>query len=343
MIALDLFRYTARLKVLTFAIGICVAFIVGSFAFANGLSTTVQGISDKFVSEGALAYEGGNLEGSVIKLSEINTVSAFASVRLCTAMVNGTERTFFAVSDPTQVLKQDFDPPPRQIFSGQVDPISGPITFTASNGDITLYANQSYSSAKFPAYWNLVSWSDLVKIRPEMNQSASFLVFDSADNGLINSLRSQGLTVQKMTGVLNYFSAGSREVTSDLWLIILPSSFIVALLVYSAVSMEIKDRAREIAILKAMGANNQQVRNIFLFQALILSILGGIVGILIGVIVSYAISTSSSVAIAQSVFFLRVTESSMAVAFLCAVVAGLLGSFIPIYHAARQTVKEALR
>jgi len=38
-----------------------------------------------------------------------------------------------------------------------------------------------------------------------------------------------------------------------------------------------------------------------------------------------------------------VTESSMVVAFLSAVVAGLLGSFVPIYRVARQTVREALR
>jgi ABC-type antimicrobial peptide transport system permease subunit len=146
-----------------------------------------------------------------------------------------------------------------------------------------------------------------------------------------------------MTGILSYFSAGSREVTSDLWLIILPSSFIVALLVYSAVSMEVKDRARDIAILKTMGANDRQIRGIFFFQALALSVLGALVGILIGIIVSYGISTTSSSLVSNSVFTLKVTEVSMMIAFISATVAGLLGSVYPIYTAVRQTVREALR
>jgi hypothetical protein len=343
MLALDLFRYTNRLKVLTFAIGVCVAFIVGSFAFANGLGLTVKGISDKFVNEGALVYEGADLEGSLINLTEVDIDKDYAKIGMCTAPVNGTDRIFFAVIDPKSVLRQNLDSPDGQILSGYVDPISGPITFDTSSGSVTLYANQSYSSGKFPAFWNLISWGDLLRIRPEMEQSASFLVFASIDVDLEGSLRDQGLTVQMMTGILDYFNAGSMEVTSDLWLIILPSSFIVALLVYSAMSMEIRDRAKEIAILKTIGANNQQIRGIFLFQAVILSILGAVVGIMIGIIVSYAISTSSSVAISQSVFFLRVTESSMAVAFVSTIAAGLLGSLAPIYQTVRRSVKEALR
>ena len=343
MLALDLFRYTARLKVLTFAIGVCVAFIIGSFAFANGLSITVQGISDKFVSEGALAYQGPDLEASLVDPSQLLTDHIYASVAICVASVNGSERTFFAVNDPLSTLSQNLVPLPGEMLSGLVDPLSGPINLTTDEGNVRLYANHTYSSTKFPAYWDLMGWDDLVKLRPEMRFNASFVIFASSDGELLSSLRSQGLTVQEMTGILSYFAAGSREVTSDLWLIIIPSSFIVALLVYSAMSMEVKDRARDIAILKAMGSNNRQIRGIFFFQALMLSVLGALVGILIGIIVSYGISTSSSTLISNSVFTLKVTETSMMVGFVSTIIAGLLGSVYPVYNAVRQTVREALR
>jgi len=343
MLALDLFRYTARLKVLTFAIGICVAFIIGSFAFANGLSITVEGIGDKFVSEGALAYQGPDLEASLVDPSQLLTDHIYASVAICVASVNGSERTFFAVNDPLSTLGQNLVPLPGEMLSGLVDPLSGSVNLTTDEGSARLFANHTYSSTKFPAYWNLMRWDDLVKLRPEMAFNASFMIFASSDGELLSSLRSQGLTVQEMTGILNYFAAGSREVTADLWLIIIPSSFIVALLVYSAVSMEVKDRARDIAILKAMGSNNRQIRGIFFFQALMLSVLGALVGILIGVIVSYGISTSSSTLVSNSIFMLKVTETSMMVAFVSTVIAGVLGSVYPIFNAARQTVREALR
>ena len=343
MIALDLFRFNSRLKALTFAIGICVAFTVGSFAFTNGLSTTVNNISDKFVGEGLIVYSGQNLTESVVDVGEVRSTVDFASVGICSANVNGSIRTLFAVDDPTGVLGGDFSPPTGQMYSGEFDPVSGQLNITTDLGSVSLTADITYSSNVFPSYWHLISWDDLAKIRPEMAGHASFLLFDSADKDIPLSLSSQGLTVQEMTGILAFFDAGSNEVANDLWLIVLPSSCIVALLVYSAISMETSDRARDIAILKSMGANNKQIGSIFLFQAIMLAVIGAFLGVMIGIIVSYAISTSSSIVISNSLFYLEVTESSMLIAFASSVFAGILGSLLPIIRASRKSVKEALR
>ena len=343
MIALDLFRFNSRLKALTFAIGICVAFIIGSFAFTNGLSTTVTNISDKFIGEGLVAYSGQDLTESLIDVGEVQTTAAYAKVGICTADVNGSARTLFAVDDPRNVIGGDYAPPQGQMYSGEIDPVSGTFYVTTGPGAATLTANVTYSSSVFPAYWDAISWEDLIQLRPDMDGHASFLLFGSADNDLQSSLRSEGLTVQEMTGILAFFSAGTNEVANDLWLIVIPSSCIVALLVYSAISMETSDRARDIAILKSMGANNKQIGGIFLFQAFMLAVIGAFLGIVIGIIVSYAISTSSSVVISNSLFYLRVTESSMLIAFASTVVAGIIGSLFPIIRASRKSVKEALR
>lgn len=343
MLVLDLFRFNTRLKVLAFAIGICVAFIVGSFAFANGLSSTVEKISDKFVNEGILVYEGDCLGDSLVNLSGLHIDQSYASVAICTASVDGSTRTFFAVKDPAGILLQDIRPDAGEILSGKVDVLSGQVNISSGLVTLYLHANHTYSSSVFPAYWHLMRWEDLSELRPEIGDSPSFMLFVSWNDGLIVSLQSEGLTVQKMTAILNYFNAGSAEVTNDLWLIVIPSSFIVALLVYFAVTMEVRDRAKEIAILKAMGGNNRQIGTIFLFQALVLSILGALVGIMLGVIISYAISTSSSVAITNSLFFLKVTESSMIIAFGCSTIAGIAGSITPIYLSVKQSVREAMR
>ena len=119
MIALDLFRYNARLKALTFAIGICVAFMVGSFAFANGLSTTVKNISDKFVNEGAIAYSGEGLTDSFVVLDGLAPPDDFASVGTCSASVNGSMKMFFAVDDPNHVLEGFYNPPVGEMYAGK--------------------------------------------------------------------------------------------------------------------------------------------------------------------------------------------------------------------------------
>jgi len=343
MIALDLFRFNSRLKALTFAIGICVAFTVGSFAFTNGLSATVSNISNKFVSEGAIAYSGQNLTGSIVDVGGVHATGNYASVGLCMALVNGSARTLFAVDDPTNLLAGNYAPPPGQICSGEGEPMSGVFIVSTEYGQISLTAGTTYVSKMFPTFWDLISWEDLVKIRPEISNNASFIIFDTIDNELLDDLQSQGLTVQEMTGILSFFNAGTNEVTNDLWLIVVPSSFIVALLVYSATAMETNDRARDIAILKSMGANKKQIGSIFLFQATMLSILGAFMGIMIGIIISYAISTSSSILISNSLFYLRVTEDSMLIAFASSTVAGISGSISPILRALRTSVKEALK
>jgi len=343
MLPLELFRYGARMKVLTFAIGICVAFIVGSFAFANGLNSTVQEITGKFESEGALVYSGENLSSSMIDESALVIGKAHISVGIVDATLNGSSYVFFAVKDPGNLIGQDLEPAPGEMLAGKDVPIKGNHTLTSAEGSVALFANHTYSSSLFPTYWHLVRWEDLLKLRPSLGNRTSFMIFTSIDRALESSLRAQGLTLQPMTGIFSYFNAGANQVTNDLWLIIVPSSFIVAMLVYSAIAMETKDRAREIAILKTMGANNGQIARIFMFQAFMLSLLGAAVGIVIGIIISYAISTSSSVVIENSLFFLKVTEYSMLVALVCTLVAGLLGAIWPIYRASHQKVREAMR
>jgi len=343
MLALDFFRYNSRLKALTFAIGLCVAFIVGSFAFTNGLSTTVTNISDKFVSEGAVVYSGDNLTGSLVNLAEIHATNQYAAVGIFETTLNDTDVTFFAVGDESDILHWSYYPFPGQIYSGHIGLDLGLYNVTTPNESLTLNANRTYSSSIFPEYWNLVNWVDLEKMRPDLIGHASFILFDTLDNDAIDSLRSQGLTVDEMTGILSFFDAGTGEVTNDLWLIVIPSSCIVALLVYSAVAMETNDRAKDIAILKTMGASNLQIGEIFLFQAAVLSILGAFIGIVIGIIVSYGISTSSSILVSNSLFFLKVTESSMLIAFASSTSAGVLGSILPILRVSRRRVMEALR
>ena len=345
MLALDMFRFNARLKALTIAIGVCVAFIVGSFAFAYGLGSTVENITTKFESEGAIAFQGDDLSFSVIDLTGVAFDRSFAAVQMCQATTNITgenESVFFSVSDPEGVLDQDLSPDPGEMLTGSLDSLQGFVTVQTSGGSAELTVNGTYYSEMFPDYWHLISMEDMELLHPGLAGKASFLLFDTVDGELLQSIKSQGLSVIEMTAILDYFSAGSAEVESDLWLIILPSSFIVAMLVYSAVAMEAHDRRTDIAILKTMGASNRQVGGIFFFQALVLSVLGGLIGIMIGIVVAYAISTASSIAIENSLFYLRVTEYSMLIAFTSSLIAGCAGSLYPIRRAMRQRVREAL-
>ncbi len=59
-------------------------------------------------------------------------------------------------------------------------------------------------------------------------------------------------------------------------------TFVAGLNILVVLTMTVTDRARDIAILMAMGARRQQLRKIFILQGLIVSIAGTIAGLLIG-------------------------------------------------------------
>jgi lipoprotein-releasing system permease protein len=59
-------------------------------------------------------------------------------------------------------------------------------------------------------------------------------------------------------------------------------TFVAGLNILVVLTMTVADRARDIAVLMAMGARRQQVRNIFVLQGLAVSIAGTIAGLIIG-------------------------------------------------------------
>jgi len=59
-------------------------------------------------------------------------------------------------------------------------------------------------------------------------------------------------------------------------------TFVAGLNILVVLTMTVTDRARDIAVLMAMGARRQQLRKIFILQGLIVSIAGTIAGLLVG-------------------------------------------------------------
>jgi lipoprotein-releasing system permease protein len=59
-------------------------------------------------------------------------------------------------------------------------------------------------------------------------------------------------------------------------------TFVAGLNILVVLTMTVTDRARDIAVLMAMGARRQQLRKIFILQGLVVSIAGTVVGLLIG-------------------------------------------------------------
>ena len=103
----------------------------------------------------------------------------------------------------------------------------------------------------------------------------------------------------------------------------------------------VAERTREIGLRKAVGANNRTIRNQFLFEASLLTGLGGVIGIIIGVIVSYLISILIKYLGYDWAFVISLKSIFMAVGV--SILTGVIFGLYPAFKASKLDPIEALR
>jgi putative ABC transport system permease protein len=109
---------------------------------------------------------------------------------------------------------------------------------------------------------------------------------------------------------------------------------------YSAVS----ERGREIATMRAVGFSMWNVILSFLFEALVISIIGGILGCLVVLPLNgLTTSTMNFQTFSDVAFAFKITFDLLVMGVLFALVMGVLGGLLPAVRAAVQPVAVALR
>jgi putative ABC transport system permease protein len=118
------------------------------------------------------------------------------------------------------------------------------------------------------------------------------------------------------------------------------SSFAAMNTMYAAVAY----RSREIATLRVIGFSRPSILTSFVFESVLLSLLGAALGIVLMLPFNgMTTGTSNSVTFSEIVFSLRMTPVVVGVAIAFAIVMGLLGGMAPAWHAARRDILGALR
>jgi putative ABC transport system permease protein len=95
------------------------------------------------------------------------------------------------------------------------------------------------------------------------------------------------------------------------------------------------ERKREIGISLAIGARRSDIRNIFITESTILSLLGGILGIMIGIIIAFVVTK-----VKGWTFILFLMPIFLGFGF--SVLVGIFFGFYPAYRAAKLNPKEVL-
>jgi len=103
-------------------------------------------------------------------------------------------------------------------------------------------------------------------------------------------------------------------------------------------------RSREIATLRVIGFSKPSILTSFVFESLVLSLLGAVLGIILMLPFNgMTTGTSNALTFSEVVFALRMTPGVILAAIIFALVMGFFGGLAPAWHAARQNILTALR
>ncbi len=120
------------------------------------------------------------------------------------------------------------------------------------------------------------------------------------------------------------------------------SAVVFATLLVSAntMAMSIRERTREVAVLKTLGFTRRGVLGLFVSESVALSLAGGAIGGSLGWVLVYLITHSKQFV---SFFPMKVTPEIWMVALLTSGIVGLLSSALPSYHASQVNIVDGLR
>jgi putative ABC transport system permease protein len=103
-------------------------------------------------------------------------------------------------------------------------------------------------------------------------------------------------------------------------------------------------RSREIATLRVIGFSRPSILTSFVFESVLLSLLGALVGIILMLPFNgMTTGTNNPLTFSEAVFSLRMTPAVVGAAVLFAIIMGLFGGIAPAWHAARREILVSLR
>lgn len=129
-----------------------------------------------------------------------------------------------------------------------------------------------------------------------------------------------------------------------LLLIVLVAAFNIV----STLTMVVKDKTREIGILKAMGMRSASVRRIFVVQGFVIGLVGTLIGTAGGIAIGFAIDHWRLIALDPQVYFIdhlpvRLEALDISWIVLASVAIAVLATLYPSVQAARLYPVEAIR
>lgn len=152
-------------------------------------------------------------------------------------------------------------------------------------------------------------------------------------------------TVQTKTESERQFQLGFLSLIGNVKMFLLAIcgavTFTILLVSGNTMAMAVRERVREVGVLKTLGFTPGAILGIILGEAAVISLIGGVIGCLIAAFLIAGIR-QAPIPIAQ-MQTLTLAPPVAAVCVMVAVAIGVISSFVPAYNASRTSILDALR
>lgn len=114
--------------------------------------------------------------------------------------------------------------------------------------------------------------------------------------------------------------------------------------IVTSLSLMVVDKQGEIAILQTQGVTKSQVRSIFIYQGLLVGLVGTLIGAVLGVLITLNLGAILSAVNPNGVFLPTSIEPVQVIVVIAfSLLLSLLSTIYPAYRAAKTEPAEALR
>ena len=116
--------------------------------------------------------------------------------------------------------------------------------------------------------------------------------------------------------------------------------FTILIVSANTVAMSIRERTREVALLRTLGFTRQRILSLYLAESVTLALMGGFGGVMLATALMFLIGKSPLPGLPAS---MKITFPIAFAALLVAAIVGLVSAALPAYNASRTNIVDGLR
>ncbi len=119
-------------------------------------------------------------------------------------------------------------------------------------------------------------------------------------------------------------------------------TFTILLVSGNTMAMSVRERIKEVGVLKTLGFTNDAILGIIIGEAISISLIGGVLGLILASILTVGVGKAGQAFVAQ-LHGLSMTPITALIALGVAVFIGFVSSFVPAWNASHTNILDSLR